>query len=875
MKLRKGILFLLFFTLSLSVLATHQRAGEIIYRHISGLTYEITVITYTYSISPADRCELEVIWGDGNTGIIPRVNGEPGITPGGFFCAHTGEIVDELIRKNVYQAQHTFASAGDYLISVEDPNRNYGVINIPNSVNIPLYVDTRLLINPFVGTNNSPQLLLPPIDKGCVGHPFLHNPGAYDPDGDSLAYELVACRGASGLEIPGYTLPQSSKSFTINEFTGDIIWDSPVMQGEYNIAFLIKEYRNGQQIGFVTRDMQIIISSCDNEAPTINLPADTCVMAGEQLRFTVTASDVDNDIINLTGYGGPMLVNDSPAEFPEAEGTGYVEAQFQWNTNCSHIQKAPWQVFFKAIDDSEPINLSDIKSMNITVIGPPPQINDIQAVGNSITLEWLPYECDNASKLAIYRRAGSYPYNYGPCDTGLPENSGYVKIAETDADGVARYTDNNNGVGLVHGIEYCYRMTALFPGGAESYVSEEFCTALKKDMPVITHASILSTSQTNGTSQVMWSMPVEIDYDLTPGPFKYLIHRIDLETNTDILVDSLSNLTDTIFDDSQLNTQTIQYAYYLEFINDTPGNRFIIGNTSIAQTPFLSITPTDKQLTLSWSASTPWVNESWDIFRFNEVSAQWDSIANVTGSSYDDKELINGEEYCYFVRARGSYNTAGIISPLLNLSQENCDIPVDNIPPCPVVLFSYTDCDNVENHLFWTNPETTCGTQVSSYTLYATPDQLTDFIPVDSLFSAMDTTYIHSFGNAITGCYYVVAVDESGNRSEPSNILCIPHNTCSVYQLPNVFTPNSDGYNDYFKPFPYTSIEAIKAEIFNRYGQVVFQTTDPEINWDGRNQITGGDCSEGVYFFTIKLQEITLQGIMERTVTGMVHLLRE
>jgi hypothetical protein len=35
--------------------ATHQRAGEITYRHISGLTYEVTITTYTFAPSAADR----------------------------------------------------------------------------------------------------------------------------------------------------------------------------------------------------------------------------------------------------------------------------------------------------------------------------------------------------------------------------------------------------------------------------------------------------------------------------------------------------------------------------------------------------------------------------------------------------------------------------------------------------------------------------------------------------------------------------------------------------------------------------------------------------------------------------------------------------
>ena len=44
--------------------ATHNRAGEITYVQLSDLTYEVTVTTYTYTLSYADRLELEISWGD-------------------------------------------------------------------------------------------------------------------------------------------------------------------------------------------------------------------------------------------------------------------------------------------------------------------------------------------------------------------------------------------------------------------------------------------------------------------------------------------------------------------------------------------------------------------------------------------------------------------------------------------------------------------------------------------------------------------------------------------------------------------------------------------------------------------------------------------
>ena len=70
MKRFAGVLLLLldFFILN----ATHNRAGEITYRQISDLTYEITITTFTYTLSLADRPELIVNWGDNSTSVAER-----------------------------------------------------------------------------------------------------------------------------------------------------------------------------------------------------------------------------------------------------------------------------------------------------------------------------------------------------------------------------------------------------------------------------------------------------------------------------------------------------------------------------------------------------------------------------------------------------------------------------------------------------------------------------------------------------------------------------------------------------------------------------------------------------------------------------------
>jgi len=155
--------------------ATHNRAGEITFKQIDDLTFRITVITYT-STGPqpvADRPKLLVQFGDGSSVEVPRVE----------------EVyLPDYYKRNRYVWDHTYPGPGTYQIVVEDPNRNRDVKNIPNSVNVVFSIRTILVINPEIGRNSTPVLLNPPIDKAGLGYTFIHNPAAFDPDGDSLAH---------------------------------------------------------------------------------------------------------------------------------------------------------------------------------------------------------------------------------------------------------------------------------------------------------------------------------------------------------------------------------------------------------------------------------------------------------------------------------------------------------------------------------------------------------------------------------------------------------------------------------------------------------------------------------------------------------------
>jgi len=61
--------------------------------------------------------------------------------------------------------------------------------------------------------------------------------------------------------------------------------------------------------------------------------------------------------------------------------------------------------------------------------------------------------------------------------------------------------------------------------------------------------------------------------------------------------------------------------------------------------------------------------------------------------------------------------------------------------------------------------------------------------------------------------------------------------------------------------------------VVNRWGNLVFETTDPNFRWDGRNISTNKLCPDGAYFYVCDVFEITLEGTRQRTITGSVHII--
>jgi gliding motility-associated-like protein len=891
--MKKFLLSIIILIIGLSnSFATHNRAGEITYKWISGYTYKITITTYTNTFNTnADRCELTVYFGDGDSAIVPRVNGPS------TLCSPNadGQMISTNTRLNIYEVVHTYSGPSNYSITMEDMNRNAGVCNILNSVNTSFFLRTELKINPFLTPNSSAVLLNPPLDQACVGECFEHNPGAYDNDGDSLYYTLTTCY-ANGVPIPQYSFPPNMNENSIDHNTGDLVWCSPNQICQYNVAILIEEWkllRNTHQryyVGSILRDMQIDVNSCLNTPPVISSLPDTCIVAGTNLTFNVTASDAEANNITLSATGGPFVISPA-ASFPTVSGISTVTGTFSWTPNCSQVRLLPYQVTFKAEDSNPTSPLVNFETMSIKVIAPAPLGLTATPSGSSIILNWSPPVCNSTSGINplkgyfIYRKDACDPWVHDYCETGVPGYTGYNLIGTISSPipPATTFTDNNNGTGLLHGINYSYIIVGYYSDGSQSYASGNVCTQLVRDVPIITNVSVLSTDAANGSIWVHWAKPIgaspNLDTVVNPAPYEYKLMKADGTSGTLIYTQvsgysysSFWRLTDTGAVVTGLNTQNLAYTFRVDFYS----NGVFKGSTHTATSVFLDAVSSDNKITLSWQENVPWVNYKYYVWK--EIpggSGTFIKIDSTTSHTYVNDSLVNGVIYCYKIQTVGDYSDPALPRPLFNMSQVKCAAPVDTDPPCQPEFNVTSDCGIMQNVLSWVNPNTTCSSDAVKYNIYFARTLEEPLVLIQTI-TDINTTFYSHLDNydgvlSVAGCYSVTAIDSFANESVIINKVCVDN--CPVYELPNVFTPNGDNMNDLFIPLPYRYVKDIDIKIYDRWGLLMFETKDPHILWDGKNKDTNAQCSDGVYFYVCIVNEIRLEGITPRVLKGFIQLI--
>lgn len=197
----------------------------------------------------------------------------------------------------------------------------------------------------------------------------------------------------------------------------------------------------------------------------------------------------------------------------------------------------------------------------------------------------------------------------------------------------------------------------------------------------------------------------------------------------------------------------------------------------------------------------------------------------------------------------------------------------------------------------YTTPGICPNTSTESITIFPTPDADFEVNP-DTGMPPLEVEIINNSGNSGTtstwefgdggfeinyndtlyyaytevGQYTIVLTEESINGcvNSTSQLINVIYPEME-WEFPNVFTPNGDNQNDFFKIVGYVNVHEFEITVLNRWGNIVFNSDSIDFMWNGRIHNSGADCNEGTYFYKARL--VSHNGD-EENVHGFVQLAR-
>lgn len=362
----------------------------------------------------------------------------------------------KLVNLNAYA---NCGNPNDWVFSWALCCRNNAITSLQNPGNQSLYLRTEMN-KQAVACNNSPQFGTSPTPYYCIGQQINYNPGAFDVDGDSLAYDLIQPRTTNNATIPfaaGYSLTQPIRNgggagaVQVNPITGTLTC-IPNVQQVAVVTYRVREYRNGVQIGSVTRDVQIVVRPClGNTSPTasgVNGSANytTTVCAGTPVSFTISTSD-----LNVGQTTSITWNNAIPGATFTTSGSPFQTATFSWTPTAADIGNNTFAI--QVTDNACPLTGTNQYGYTIVVTPPFTPANagaDLQSCGQVVLHAEQPWPQVNGtwsvisgsgtfnnandpntlvSGLAVGNNVFQWTLDYSPCGT----TSDQVTVVNFDA----------------------------------------------------------------------------------------------------------------------------------------------------------------------------------------------------------------------------------------------------------------------------------------------------------------------------------------------------------------------------------------------------------------------------------------------------------
>ena len=253
-------------------------------------------------------------------------------------------------------------------------NRNVAITTLnPSGAVFCFYVEATL-DNSVVQCNNSPVFGNLPLQFLCANQVQYYTTNAYDPDGDSLTFKMIAPHhtpdsdviympGLSGTQPVYYNFPDSTTFDTLN---GLARFNASVSQITV-MAVQVNEYRNGVLIGTTERDIELIFENCTNNLPqasgingTNNYTMHVC--AGDPFCFRINTTDLDASQQTYLTWN-----NGIPGALFSTTGTHRDTGYFCWTTSMLEVNPQPYSFSVSVTDNACPTYGSNTYTYQIYV----------------------------------------------------------------------------------------------------------------------------------------------------------------------------------------------------------------------------------------------------------------------------------------------------------------------------------------------------------------------------------------------------------------------------------------------------------------------------------------------------------------------------
>lgn len=888
LRLSQIILFVLLS--STAAKAWHLVGGEMYYECLGNNQYKITMIVYRdcrvqqnpaapfdqqapFSVFNSDGGQVAVNGGS-NTVFVPISNGPNNIpvsTGNPCVIPPSGLCVEEATYETILTLPY---SPGGYHIAYQRCCRNSTITNIfnPNTYGgtFTTFISdlAQTSCNAGARFNNFPPIVI------CTNQPLNVDHSASDPEGDSLVYSF--CAPYTGFQQgnpgPGPATPPpystvpfipplsasnplgGSPQITINPQTG-IITGIPVMPGQYVVGVCVEEYRNGVLLSTLRRDFQFNATAC---AVTVQADIEEDYKTGFREFVLENCGDTVIDFINQSGQ--TQFINGYEWNFDLNNGSSFN------STNTGPVITFPGYDTYEGIMVVNPGSTGCTDTAFITVIVHPPPtaafsytydsciVGPVSFFDNSLTgnpndtIAYYLWEFDDGNvadtlnPVYQYSDAGSYNVeltvtDQNGCVDSLTQNlvwaptpiidivpSAFVGCAPGDIEFVNNsypitgYTttwdlgDGNfsNAASPIHtyATPGVYTVSVHIESPLNCEASDTF-----PELITIYEAPIANAEMTFDSCEIG---PVEFTNLSTDGDTAIRYWTWDLAdgniaTDTNIVyqyIDAGSYNTGLFVEDYNGCTDT-----FYQVVNWFPAPVIFIG-----QPVYEGCSPFTVTIE----------NNSYPINGYETVWSLGDGDTSLDASPTHTYADIGEYTLSLFVTSPTGCEASQTFENLVVVHPN----PVADFSYNPQVLNSFNPTINIF-------------------------DQSVDAVAWQWDFNNESTSFeqnpMHTFSDTGVASIQLIATHPSGCQDTLIRLIDIVPDYS--FYLPNAFTPNEDNVNDGFMGAGmFWTFQEYDMKIFNRWGEMIFETSDPFEAWNGRKNNTGKYVKNGVYVCKVRIR---------------------